>query len=224
MSFDHRGALKMKKLLLLGGFLGTKSDLDPLKEDLEALDFSISSMDLLSFKKLDLEEKKDYDAYVAYSMGGRYILRNLDLLWNEKKKFIFLSTGLGLDPKDKSMRRAWEDTVLEKIKSSTYEEFHCFWNGLEVFQNDSHKDFSLEWQRKKDWAQVFEDMRLSESPRFHTTFKELDLKAFLGEKDFKYQKIYNQIDYEIIPGVGHRLHLKPAKILSQKIRDYIYEC
>lgn len=165
------------------------------------------------------------NVYLGYSLGGRlltqYFYKHQEEL-DDKTLFIGLSSGCGLSLESyKEERKKWEDQVLDRIHSSSIDEFASYWSSLSLF-NESIERESLPTWEQKELYQYFDSFRLSEWGYFLNFIAENQrVKIILGEKDTKYRAFYKDVEHELVESAGHRLLLDAPQALAKSINAII---
>ncbi len=156
------------------------------------------------------------DILIGYSMGGRLAMELARK--NDFKKLILINAHPGLvDDKEREVRSAWEEEVLERLTDP--ESFLTWWNALPLFKNDR----PLTTVPDKS-ADLFKKMILSRQENFLPFLTENKNKVhwILGDKDPKYSLLKAQLgefDVHMVPA-GHRLFQHP-EILAPLIQKLV---
>lgn len=164
----------------------------------------------------DLPTPAPEDVLIGYSMGGRVALELAEA--SAFKKLILINAHPGLSNSAERMsRRSWEDDLLKRMQTMSFDDFMIYWNGLEIFAHDppigGRRDL---YARSRE---LFDEHRLSEQKDyipFLIQAKER-VQFIIGEKDRKYvdlakeKLIPNGIPVTFISG-GHRLLMDPGPL------------
>lgn len=190
---------------------------------LDKSNFKHSVLSFANYRTQALEA--DLKVYVGYSLGGRllsnYFLANkVSLAQNEI--LILVSSGCGIDKEEEKKSRAlWENKTLEKIKNSSVPEFFEEWANYGIFSDSLKRQTIPDWS-KRDLLAYFDFFRLSNQKYLKTEIQEnQNVFLVLGEKDLKYQAIYEGSDYDIIAGAGHRVVLDKPNELADLLLEIV---
>ncbi|MES2526863.1 MAG: alpha/beta fold hydrolase [Bdellovibrionota bacterium] len=188
------------------GFLGSPRDFEFLKGE----DVTLHNL----YEETPVTNASDI--LVGYSMGGRLAMELAKK--NGFKKLILINSHPGLlDDKEREVRSAWEEEVLERLTDP--QSFLSWWNGLPLFKNDQPL---LSVPEKS--SDLFKKMILSRQENFLPFLTEHKNKVhwILGEKDPKYSLLKGQLgdfDVHMIPA-GHRLFQHP-ELINPLIRKLV---
>lgn len=181
------------------GFLGSPRDFEFLKGD------GIILHDLYQ----ETPVTNASDILIGYSMGGRLAMELAKK--NGFRKLILINAHPGIvDDKEREVRNAWEEEVLERLTDT--ESFLSWWNALPLFKNDRPLT-----NVPVGSAALFQRMVLSGQENFLSFLKENKERVhwILGEKDPKYSLLKNQLhdfDVHMLPA-GHRLFQQPELLI-----------
>jgi 2-succinyl-6-hydroxy-2,4-cyclohexadiene-1-carboxylate synthase len=174
------------------------------------------ALNLYHQNPMALELKSD-DIIVGYSLGGRIAL---DLCYKHKfqiKKLILLSAHPGLEDKDLSNRKTWENEILKKMDSQTKDEFMSFWNSQHIFNNSQDLEVDeLTYHKSKD---LFDLYRLSKQRNYFPDLSVHHEKIIYiyGKDDQKYQDIAEKLKLAKVAVYaqegGHRVYQNQEEIL-----------
>lgn len=200
---------------LFHGFLGSPSDLAFIKSQSNICRYH----DLYSedFSTLMIGPE---DILIGYSMGGRVAMEVALRNHFQLKKLVVMNSHPGLPLEETRGRSLWEDSVIERLKTLSKEDFLHYWNSLELFSADQPLTELSEdtFQRSQG---LFEKYRLSQQKCFLPELgKNHDKVLWLaGTRDTKYAELARRLIAPLnircvfIEG-GHRLYQHPKKILD----------
>ncbi|HXH29610.1 MAG TPA: hypothetical protein VNJ01_02245 [Bacteriovoracaceae bacterium] len=192
------------------GFLGSPSDLSFLGQQVKLHDLYAEMLD---------PQITPEDTLIGYSMGGR---KALELASSSGfKKLVLINAHPGLaTAEEKNQRAKWEDSVLDKLRTSSKEEFLTYWNSLEIFRSDAPLvDVSDEIFANS--AELFERYRLSKQKYFLPLLEQYREKILwvIGSADEKYRTLAQTV---LLPAGfrcafvtgGHRLFQNQGELLG----------
>ncbi len=197
------------------GFLGSPLDFSFLKtfNDVIIHDLYAENLD-----KIDIDAK---DTLIGYSMGGRIALELASKIKFNLKKLVLINAHPGLPDQGLiGTRSIWEESVLDRLKTLSPQEFLSYWNSLPLFEADLPLlELSVEKQSKS--LELFKKHRLSKQHCFLPELKahKDQILWIAGEKDLKYAEIARMliapldIHCRFIEG-GHRLYQTPQKLID----------
>ena len=200
----------MKKALYLHGFLGGLEDMEPLfVNDYECICVDIKALQDQPEYLLDLYPGP-FEFAVAYSFGGRFLAKVLNLKSNYVNKPIFCSSKItGYSVEELKSREKLKNTLLEKLHLSL-EDFFTYWRDLSLFNGHSMEDYRAQHNLPyKSWTQ----QEIVNFLEHHFTYSTLSLDAFknrswflYGENDLKYKKEVEKLKMNFFEfkGLGHR--------------------
>lgn len=196
---------------VLHGFLGSPSDFEFLKGD------EVILHDLYD-KNFDPKINSE-DVVIGYSMGGRIALELATKVDFNLQKLILINSNPGLvTEEEKDLRRIWEDSVLDRLKTMNVEDFFHYWNSLPIFDHDEPLA-PIEEERFELSKDLFHNFRLSTQKNYlPLILKHLNrVQWIIGLKDTKYMTLAeevllpNDIGVSGIDG-GHRLFQHPVEL------------
>lgn len=195
------------------GFLGSPDDFAFLKQEGVILH---DLYQLETFPKIGPE-----DTLIGYSMGGRIALEIANSIDYSFKKIILINAHSGLSSeKDKLLRKDFENSLLQRLKDQSSEEFLQYWNKLPLFLFDKPL-MPLDESRYSKSPGLFNKYRLSnqENHLAHLIHHLDKVTWIIGTLDDKYLDLAknilepNGIRVHYIEG-GHRLFQKEDEILT----------
>lgn len=202
---------------LFHGFLGSPDDFDFLKRD------DIISHDIYAME--EFPRIGPADTIIGYSLGGRIALDIAAAHNFQLKKIVLINCHPGLaSEKERSQRKDFEVTILQKLKNTSMPEFMDYWNKLPIFLFDAPISLKDEKRFKKS-AEIFDRYRLSNQTN-HLPKILQDQEKFLwiiGSLDEKYMDLArdlllpNNFRVSYIQG-GHRLFQHP-EALTKILQD-----
>lgn len=155
---------------------------------------------------------------IGYSMGGRYLLRNLTHLPDCVQSIILLAPRIYLPSKNRMKQIEFERITLENLKHLDQDSFLNYWNRLPIFEHDPPKPIGTQW-RPDYWSRVFELMRPSQQMDHREQIaKNSKVHLVCGSLDTKYCEHYDQLEtlnpIRKLPDLGHRLN---KRLVVEKI-------
>ena len=193
------------------GFLGSPDDFLFLKrEDIILHDL----YDMSTLPKITED-----DVLIGYSMGARVAMEIAHKNHFKLKKLVIINSHPGLETEEeKVFRRTFEESVLEKLKTMTKDEFLIYWNALPLFAHDKPLE-KISEERFQKSADLFDKFALSRQENFLPAIAENKDKVLwiVGLQDEKYLDIVSEkilpFDIQVagLPG-GHRLFQKQIEL------------
>lgn len=159
------------------------------------------------------------DILIGYSMGGRIALDLGKKIHFNIKKIVLINAHPGLSTQeDRESRKKFEASILERLKTSSMNEFMSFWNALPIFKFDAPIELRDE-DRFTRSANVFDHYRLSMQENHLENVTKIKDKVLwiIGSQDEKYVSLAREtlvpmgIFVKYIEG-GHRLFQKPEEL------------
>lgn len=168
----------------------------------------------------DLPTIKAEDTLIGYSMGGRIALELAARYNFQVKRLVLINAHPGLESEGaKLQRKNFEAAILERLETSSKEEFLTWWNALPIFSHDL--PISVAEDRFQKSYNLFSLHLLSEQPNFLPLLAQNTDKVLfvVGLQDEKYMNLVEEklLPHDIkVKGIegGHRLFQKQDELLK----------
>jgi len=215
------------RALYLHGFLGSKDDMKPLflkGVDCESVNVKEYLEDPL---KLMNHHKGSYDYAVAYSFGGRFLAKCLELDSSFVKKPIFCSSRItGYTDEELIERQKFKVKLLSLVEQSV-EEFYNYWDTLALFSGHKMNVYREEYEIKNfSWTKQQIIFFLTN----HFTYIAPDMSSFeehsvyfFGEKDLKYKKVSESLKMRSLgfENLGHRFLFESPELFKKVLENEV---
>jgi 2-succinyl-6-hydroxy-2,4-cyclohexadiene-1-carboxylate synthase len=204
----------------LHGFLGHPRDWD-------FLPFPHRAVNLFDGGLAELEEAKEDDILLGYSMGGRLALR--ELLTRRFRKAIIVSSGLNLEEK-REQRQADDDAWARRFESDEpWWSLVKDWNTQPVFAGHEQPRNEQDFDRKKLAAALREWSAGTLEP-LAPRLKGIDVPVLwiAGERDVKYiiegsraVSLLPHGELWVCPRAGHRVPWERPEAFLARLRPFV---
>ncbi|HEX9982517.1 MAG TPA: alpha/beta fold hydrolase [Thermoanaerobaculia bacterium] len=204
----------------LHGFLG-------LPRDWDFLPFPHRAVNLFDDGLAELEEAKEDDVLLGYSMGGRLALR--ELLTRRFRKAIIVSSGLNLEEK-REQRQADDDAWARRFESDEpWWSLMKDWNTQPVFAGHEQPRNEQDFDRKQ-LAAALREWSSGRLEPLAPRLKEIDVPVLwiAGERDVKYViegsravSLLPRGELWVCPRAGHRVPWERPEAFLARLRPFV---
>jgi len=204
----------------LHGFLG-------LPRDWDFLPFPHRAVNLFDDGLAELDEAKEDDILLGYSMGGRLALR--ELLTRGFRKAVIVSSGLNLDEK-REQRQADDDKWARRFESDEpWWSLMKDWNTQPVFGGHEQPRNEHDFDRKK-LAAALREWSAGRLEPLAPRLNEIDIPVLwvAGERDVKYVvegsravSLLPHGELWVCPRAGHRVPWERPEAFVARLRPFV---
>jgi len=166
---------------------------------------------------------------IGYSLGGRLLLKLLELDSWLFKKVVFISTHPGLQSEDEKLARFKNDLEwVDKIESLSLANFLLEWNSQPVLATSTDRShLSLAHLDSNHIKKVLLEHSLALQADYRALIKNLIIPQLwvAGERDQKFLNLYQTLSgtkfsCEVVTKAGHRVHFDNPEELSALISRF----
>lgn len=211
---------RYSRSLYIHGFLEV-----PKRDDLKLFDV-LNLYELINLSDLELEDRLSnlcdcYEEVVAYSLGGRFLMRYYEKVFSKINKISILSAHPGnYTYQQRQDAKNFYELACHQLEVSDHYQFLSWWDQLPIFKDDDPLE---KVDSTYDYKALFKRWPSYKQQNFSAIFKQDNIKNLIsGEYDEKYTAIYQKLNLprklSIIPHVGHRTNTN--QVIHRIIEGY----